>query len=48
MIDGIGEPAGAATVIGLLSEGSASLFICPARPAGAGMPADCTTEGPNR
>ena len=27
MIDGLGEPAGAATVIGLLSEGSASLFI---------------------
>jgi len=27
MIDGMGEPVGAATVIGLLSEGSASLFI---------------------
>lgn len=27
MIDGLGEPAGAATVIGLLAEGSASLFI---------------------
>jgi peroxiredoxin family protein len=27
MIEGMGEPVGAATVIGLLSEGSASLFI---------------------
>jgi len=27
MIEGMGEPAGAATVIGLLSEGSAPLFI---------------------
>ncbi len=27
MIDGLGEPVGAATVIGLLSEGSSALFI---------------------
>jgi peroxiredoxin family protein len=27
LIDGMGEPVGAATVIGLMSEGSAPLFI---------------------
>jgi peroxiredoxin family protein len=27
MIDGMGEPVGAATVIGLLAEGNAPLFI---------------------